>query len=226
MTSQQKLTSYGFPNEWHAARERLAAIEAWLDPGTIVDRADWLVFLDYRVPRRVLTLVKNHFVPTKGGNVMNRMVKEKWSWIEAAHGMRSQVLDCLRDADLANHPGGQNMTIGALCREIGETEHAYIQSLKTGVQDWSYRNTSADVVSHVARLKEWFAGLDEGMKTTIAAFSDEDGNKTVDRGGYDVPITFQLDVYLQAVLIFLGKMTIYLKAMNKPLPKEIQEYIG
>ena len=26
---------YSFANEWHAARERLAAIETWLDPGTI-----------------------------------------------------------------------------------------------------------------------------------------------------------------------------------------------
>jgi hypothetical protein len=55
---------------------------------------------------------------------------------------------------------------------------------------------------------------------------DEDVNKTVDRGGNAVTVEFQLDVYLQAVLIFLGKATIYLKGMNKPLPKEFQEYIG
>jgi uncharacterized membrane protein YcfT len=41
---------------------------------------------------------------------MNRMMNEKWPWIEAAHGMRSQVLDILSDADLAFYPGGQNMT--------------------------------------------------------------------------------------------------------------------
>ncbi len=39
-------------------------------------------------------------------------------------------------------------------------------------------------------------------------------------------VELQLDVYLQALLIFLGKATIYLKAMNKPLPQQIQEYIG
>jgi hypothetical protein len=44
---------------------------------------------------------------------MNRMMNEKWPWIEAAHEMRSQVLDLLNDTDLANHPGGQNMTVGA-----------------------------------------------------------------------------------------------------------------
>jgi hypothetical protein len=60
----------------------------------------------------------------------------------------------------------------------------------------------------------------------ISAFSDEDLKKTVDRGGYMMPVELQLDVYLQALLIFFGKATIYLKAMNKPLPQQIQEYIG
>ena len=140
--------------------------------------------------------------------------------------MRSQLLDLLSDADLAFHPGGQNMTLGALCRQVGETEHAYIQSLKTLKQDWSYRNTEADVVSSVARLKAWFQTLDDEMKAAMAAFSDEDMKKTVDRGGEAVTVEFQLDVYLQAVLIFLGKATIYLKAMNKPLPQSFEEYIG
>jgi uncharacterized damage-inducible protein DinB len=157
---------------------------------------------------------------------MNRLMNEKWPWIEAAHGMRSQLLDILSDADLAFYPGGQNMTVGALCREMGETEHAYIQSLKTFQQAWSYRNTEADLVSSIARLKAWFQTLDDEMKAAIVAFTDEDVNKTVDRGGNAVPVEFQLDVYLQAVLIFLGKATIHLKAMNKPLPQSFQEYIG
>ncbi len=144
----------------------------------------------------------------------NRIMNEKWPWIEAAHGMRSQLLDMLSDAELAFSPGGQTMTFGALCRQMGETEHAYIQSLKTLKQEWSYRHPEADLASHVARLKAWFQTL------------DEEGNKTIDRGGGSVTVEFQLDVYLQAVLIFLGKATIYLKAMNKPLPKEFQEYIG
>lgn len=118
------------------------------------------------------------------------------------------------------------MTFGALCYEMGETEHSYIQSLKTLKQEWSYRHTEADVASSVARLEAWFQTLDDQMKAAIDAFSDEDGKKTVDRGGDAVPVEFQLDVYLQAVLIFLGKATIYLKALNKPLPQFFQQYIG
>jgi hypothetical protein len=157
---------------------------------------------------------------------MNRMMNEKWPWIEAVHGMRSQLLDLLSDADLAFHPGGQNMTFGALCRQMGETEHEYLQSLKTLKHEWSYRNTQADVVSSVAQLKAWFHTLDDEMQAALAAFSNEDVNKPIDRGGEAVPVAFQLDVYLQAVLIFLGKATIYLKAMNKSLPQSFQEYIG
>ena len=157
---------------------------------------------------------------------MNRSMLEKWSWIDGTHAMRSQLLDVLSDADLAFNPGGQNMTLGALCREMGEIEHSYVQSLKTFQQDWSYHNGEANLESSVARLKAWFQTLDDELKATISAFSDEDLKKTVDRGGYMMPVELQLDVYLQALLIFFGKATVYLKAMNKPLPQQIQEYIG
>jgi uncharacterized damage-inducible protein DinB len=158
--------------------------------------------------------------------MMSQMMSEKWSWIEAAQGMRSQMLDILSDADLAFTPGGQNMTLGALCRQMGEIEHSYSQSLKTFKQDWSYRNTDADLASSIARLKAWFQTLDGEMEATIAALSDEDATKAVDRGDAPATVEFQLDTYLQAVLIFLGKASIYLQAMNKPLPQSFQDYIG
>ena len=157
---------------------------------------------------------------------MNSYMQEKWPWIEGTHGMRSQLLDLLRDADLAFSSGGQNMALGALLREMGDIEHSYIQSLKTFKQDWSYRNTEAGLESSVTRLKTWYQTLDDEMKATVSALSDEDLTKAVDRGGFSMPVELQLDVYLQALLIFFGKATIYLKAMNKALPQYIQEYIG
>ncbi len=157
---------------------------------------------------------------------MNHYMQERWPWIEGTHGMRSQLLDILSDADLAYSPGGQNMTLGALCRQMGEIEHSYIQSLKTFQQDWSYHNKEAHLESSVVRLQAWFQTLDDEMKATVAALSDEDLKKTIDRSGFPMPVELQLDVYLQALLIFFGKATIYLKAMNKALPQQIQEYIG
>lgn len=157
---------------------------------------------------------------------MNRYMQEKWLWIEGLHDMRLQVLDMLSDNDLAFSPGGQNMALGTLCRQMGEIEYSYIQSLKTFQQDWSYRNTEATLKDSTTRLKEWFQTLDNELEATVSAFSDDDLKKTVDRGGFAMPVALQLDVYLQALLIFFGKATIYLKAMNKPLPQIIQEYIG
>ena len=157
---------------------------------------------------------------------MNRYMQEKWPWIEGTHGMRSQLMDSLSDSDLAFSPGGQNMTLGALCREMGEIEHSYIQSLKTFTQDWSYRNTEAGLESSVAQLKAWYQTLDEEMKATISALSNENLTKTVERNGFTMPVDLQLDVYLQALLIFLGKATVFLKAMSKTLPGQFLEVIG
>ena len=158
---------------------------------------------------------------------MNRYMSEKWSWIEGTHQLRTQLLDNLSDADLAFNPGGQNLTLGALCRESGEVEFSYIQSLKTFQQDWSYRNGEVALERSVARLKEWFQKLDDELKSMVSALTDEDLKKTVDRGGgFAMPVDMQLDVYLQALLIFFGKVTIYLKAMNKALPQQMQDYIG
>jgi hypothetical protein len=156
---------------------------------------------------------------------MNRFMQEQWSIFEGTHGMRTQLMDTLSDADLAFNPGGQNMTLGALCREIGEIEHSYIQSLKTLKQDWSYRNTEVGLETSVSRLQAWYQTLDSELEATVSALSDEDFKKVVDRG-FTVPIQIQLDIYLQALLIFFGKATIYLKAMNKSLPQQIQDWIG
>jgi hypothetical protein len=153
-------------------------------------------------------------------------MQEKWSWIEGSHGMRAGLLEKLSDADLAFTPGGQAMPLGALCREMGEVEFSYLQSLKTFKQDWDFPNPEADLETNVGKLKAWYAALDAELQAVVAAFSDEDLQKSVERpGGYAMPVETQLDVYLQALLIFFGKATIYFKAMNKPLPDSVREYI-
>lgn len=116
------------------------------------------------------------------------------------------------------------MTLGALLREDGEVEYCYLQSLKTLKEDWSYRNTEAGLESDLTQIKAWYHTLDEEMKATLAAFSDENLSKTIDPRGFTVEL--QLDVYLQAQLIFLGKASVYFKAMNRALSQAFQDYIG
>src|SRR4051812_921602 len=119
---------------------------------------------------------------------MNSYMENKWSWIEGSHGMRTGLVGSLTDADLDFAPGGQTMTLGELCREIGDIEYAYLQSFKTFKQDFSYRNTEPDMESSVAKLTTWYQQMDEDLKATISAFSDEDFKKNIERSsGYQVP---------------------------------------
>ncbi len=41
-----------------------------------------------------------------------------------------------------------------------------------------------------------------------------------------MPVEMQLDAYLQAQLIYLGKAGVYFKAMNRALPQVFLDYIG
>lgn len=158
---------------------------------------------------------------------MNGYLQLKWPWIEGSHAMRTELLDALSDADLAFSPGGANVTLGALCREMGDVEAAYVQSLHTMTLDLSQHHSDIGIAGSVAQIKAWYATLDDEMQAAVAALSDADLQKTIDRsGGFVVPIEMQLDIYLQAVLIFLGKAAIYFRAMNKPLSTQFQEYIG
>ena len=64
------------------------------------------------------------------------------------------------------------------------------------------------------------------MKALVAGFSDDDLTKTIDRGGFAVPVDMQLDIYLQAQLIFFGKASIYCKTLNIEMTPTFKEYIG
>jgi hypothetical protein len=157
---------------------------------------------------------------------VNRYMQEKWSWIGGTHDLRIALLRDLSDADLGFNPGGTNTMLGALFRESGDIEYSYIQSLKTLSQDWSYSNTDPGMETSIEQLATWFQTLDDEMKAIVADFSDDDLRKTIDRGGFAVPVDMQLDIYLQALLIFFGKTSVFLRAMNRPLPKNVQDFIG
>ena len=158
---------------------------------------------------------------------MSKYMEEKGSWITGTHAMRNGLLDLVTDADLTFNPGGQNKTLGGVFKEIGEVEYAYLQSLKTSKTDFAYRNTEVGLDTSIAKLKAWYESLDAEMEKVLNTFSDNDFKKDIERAsGYTMPMTMQLEVYLQALLIFLGKLTIYFRAMNKALPPPVQEYVG
>lgn len=66
--------------------------------------------------------------------------------------------------------------------------------------------------------------LDEELSDVVTEMNDDDLKKTVDRG-FPIQVETQLQVYLQALLIFLGKASIFLKVLGKPLTKELRDWI-
>jgi len=159
---------------------------------------------------------------------MNSIMTGYYPVFELYQSLRNQLMALLEDDDLAFRPGDNNPTLGALCREMGEVQYAYIQSFKTFKIDFSYRYDEPGLQDSVQRLTAWFEQLDQELKEVVSGLSEEDvSNRIIDRGGdFVLSPRIQLDVYKEALLIFYGKTSVYLKMMAKPLPEQWQQWIA
>jgi hypothetical protein len=146
--------------------------------------------------------------------------------------LRSVLLENLTDEDLATRLGGDTLSLGAICREIGEIEYTYVESFRTFTQDFSYRNEDPRLETSVAALVAWYAELDRDLLAAVSALSDEDaGGRRITRGDFDEeyfsPLpAIQLDIYREALLIFYGKVGVYMRAMGRTLPGNWADWIG
>lgn len=158
---------------------------------------------------------------------MNSIMTGYYPIFEQYQAMRNQLMGILTDADLDYQPGGANPPLGVLCREIGETEYAYIQSFKTFKLDFSYHNDEPGLAQSGARLAAWFAALDQELKAAVAGLTEEDlQQRQVDRGSFSLPPNFNLQIYNEALLIFYGKVIVYLRAAGKPVPQQWTDWLG
>lgn len=157
---------------------------------------------------------------------MNTLVQQFSQILGMTLDLRHQLVDHLTDADLAYRLPGANVTLGALCREMGEVEHAYAESFRTFRMDFSYRHPDASVETSVASLRQWYQALEAGLMAALSALSEEDlRQKKIDRGPYFQPTpAVQFHTYREALLIFYARVSLYLKGMNKPYPAEQWQY--
>lgn len=154
-------------------------------------------------------------------------VARLWPGVVGSHMMRDGALAALSDVDLQFNPGGTNSKFGELFRALGDLQHTYIDSFNTLQHDWSYTNKVAGLADSVAQLQAWFAQLDAAFQARIDGLSDDDLNTLIDRGnGVERTFIQQLEIYGQAMLIFLGKVVVYFNALDRPLPPSIQHYIA
>ena len=157
----------------------------------------------------------------------NRLIREKWAWIEGSNMLRTGLIGQLTDDDLKFNPGGQNTSLGTLLRDFGNVEYAYVESLKTFKTDFSYCDPNVNLTTSVTALTAWFYSMDNEMKVLVSAFSDEDLKKPIGRSGDNtMPVETQIEVYLQALFIFFGKAVIYLRGMDRALSPSMQEWIA
>jgi hypothetical protein len=157
----------------------------------------------------------------------NRLIREQKDILTQTQALRAQMMSLLSDKDLTFRLPG-NPTLGELCQQSGEIEHSYIQSFKTFTQDFSYRSDDSALATSLPRLQMWLTELDEELLATLEALSDDDiEHKFIARpGGFNVPITVQVHIYREALLIFYGRADVYLKALSKTPGEQWQAWIG
>lgn len=158
---------------------------------------------------------------------MNSLIENEFPLPETQK-LRYDLLAALADSDLAYKLPGDNPTLGELCREMGEIEHAYIESFKTMTMDWSYRNTDAGLATSVERLTAWYKTLDDAFETVLRTYSEDDlRDKQIDRGdGFAPSAHTQFEIYREAIMMFYAKASVYLKALQKPVSDQWQAWIG
>ncbi|MFC1960344.1 DinB family protein [Chloroflexota bacterium] len=158
---------------------------------------------------------------------MNVIVRENFPLLDHALALRHQLMDMLTDEDLTYRLPGSNLSLGELCREMGEVEQSYIDSFKTFKQDWSYRHDDPAVETSVAKLSAWLLAQEEALKAVLESLSDEViTTQLVDRGDFKPPVIIQFHIHHEALLIFYAKASIYLKALDKPFPDQWESWIG
>ena len=157
---------------------------------------------------------------------MTAFIQEQREVLRATQELRSQLMAVLSDDDLAFRPHDACLTLGELCREIGEVQRGYIDSFRTFRQDFSYRH-DPQVSDSVGSLAAGYARMDDELQQALEALSEEDLGRSVDRGhGFTPPVTVQFHIYREALLIFYAKAHVYLKALGKRVPGPWQWWIG
>ena len=111
---------------------------------------------------------------------------------------------------------------------MGDTTHAYVTSYDTLKMDFSLKAPDRDQPSDGRALAAWIRGKETDLKRALSPLNDEDLNTPViDRGrDWVVPRMMQFHIYREALLIFFGKLDVYLRAAGKERPEIWRQWVG
>jgi hypothetical protein len=131
---------------------------------------------------------------------MNNLFEEE---IRGHHSMRDHLLTVVSDADLAH-------------------------SFETFALDWAHRQYPSPASITVASLKAWFEAQDDAMQAALSRFTEEELHvDRIDRGhGFVASPFVQHQIYREAVYILYGKLSVYLKALERDAGAEWAAWVG
>ena len=91
---------------------------------------------------------------------------------------------------------------------------------------WPTRTAPEPVTT--SSLQDWFAAQDEAMKAALDRFTDEELRiDRIDQGhGFIASPFVQHEIYREAVYIFYGKLSVYLKALTRDAGEEWAAWVG
>ncbi|HEX5040439.1 MAG TPA: hypothetical protein VFW95_09915 [Candidatus Limnocylindria bacterium] len=148
--------------------------------------------------------------------------------IRGHHSMRDHVLRLLSDEDLTYRLPGWNPSLGELLVQLGDLQGVYTHSFETFILDWSHRQLPPPAAITVASLRAWFMAQDDAMQAALDRFSEEELRiDRIDRGhGFMASPFVQHMIYREAVYIFYGKLSVYLKALERDAGPEWAAWVG
>ena len=156
---------------------------------------------------------------------MNSLMQEHGELLDDTMHFRPKMLDQLTDADLAFALPG-NMTLGELCREMGEIEVGYVAAFSRFEHQWGYRHDDPTVETSVEALRAWCARLDADLLAALNAMTEEEIETKRLRGGGWATVTKEFHLYREALLMFYAKAGVYLRALSKPIDDLWLDWIG
>lgn len=155
---------------------------------------------------------------------MNSLMTTNAELLKDTQDFRPMLLSMLTDQELGfGLPG--NMTLGELCREMGEIEQGYVDSFTNLKHGWGYRHPDQAVTTSLAALSAWYDELDAQLDAALHALTEEQLASVFVRGDW-ATLEKELHLYREALLMFYAKAGVYLRALGKPLPEIWLDWMG
>ncbi|HYO87036.1 MAG TPA: DinB family protein [Candidatus Limnocylindrales bacterium] len=157
---------------------------------------------------------------------MNTLLTEFGDNLRELHQLQKDLLAQLDDNNLALSLPGNNPTLGEVLREMGEWQRRYIESFRTFRQDYSLRQSPPNVATSVEALKVWYAELETELIEAVGALTEEDLQKPVDRGGFTPSASTQFHIYREMLLIYYGRLDVYVRALDRTISDQWRMWVG